>query len=162
MSEDNGFFDPPRSVPSNELDLQMQITDPAWQRLSPDLQEKLLKLVGTEIQDNIQKEIYEKLSGILGIYTRDIRLGNLSAYNGEFEFVSYYLELAVDLLSAGFPEACICSLNKALAILELSSSKSGFLRKLINTFRQERITNVLEPEKKNLMGGGNKKNGGYN
>ena len=161
MSEDNGFFDPPRSVPSNELDLQMQITDPAWQRLSPDLQEKLLNLVGYQMEDDVKKAVYEKLSGILGIYTRDLRLGNISNLNGEFDYVSYYIELSVDLLACGMSKSCIASLNKALARLELSSSRRGFLRKLINTFRQEKITNTLEPEKKNLMGG-SKKNGGYN
>lgn len=145
-----------RQVPTSDLDLQMQITDPAWQNLSPQLRNKLVKLVGTELKDNIQQDIYDELSGILGLYTRDIRLGNLSSFNGEFQYVSYYLDLAVDLLSNGMTESCITAMNKALSILELSSSKGGFLRKLINTFRTEKISNVLEPERKNIMGGKNK------
>ena len=143
----------PRSVPANDLDLQMQVTDPAWQNLSPDLQEKLLKKIGEEIQDGESKTLYETLHGILGLYTRDIRLGNLSTWNGEYDFVSYFLESAVIYLEAKFPRACICALNLALAKLEPSSSKSGFLRKLINTIRSESYKSSLEPEKKSPLGG---------
>lgn len=146
-------------MPANDLDMQMLITDPAWQNLSPQLREQLIKLISTTVdeQGNIKEE-YSELHGILGVYTRDIRLGNLSSFNGEFEFVSYYLELAVDLLEDGQPSACVVALNKGLSILELSSSKGGFLRKLLNTLVTESYTNSLEPEKKNPLG--NAKSGG--
>jgi len=154
----------PRSIPANFLDLQMQITDPAWQNLSPELQAKLMRNIGEQIEKEIvdgqevevKKQVYEKLSGVLAVYTRDIRLGNLSSFNGEFEFVSYYLELAVDLLQDGKPDACVVALNKALARLELSSSRGGFLRKLFNTFRSENVSSSIEPEKRNIMGGNKK------
>ena len=153
----------PRNVPASELDLQMQITDPAWQRLTPQLRNKLIVKIGEQIvkvngKDTTQN-IVEELHGILGVYTRDIRLGNLSAWNGESDFVRYYLELAVDFLGVDMPSACVTALNRALSVLELSSSKSGFLRKLINTIRQENYSNV-EPEKRNFMGSSPAKQGG--
>ena len=156
ISNSEQYTEPPRQVPANDLDMQMQITNPAWQRLSPQLRSKLVKIVGEQnitLKDGTtqKQNIAEELHGLLGIYTRDVRLGNLSAWNGEFDFVRYYLEFSVDLLSVNMPDACICALNRALSVLELSNSKSGFLRKLINTIRQENYSNV-EPEKRNLMG----------
>jgi len=146
----------PRNVPANDLDLQMQVTDPAWQRLSPHLQEKLIKLVEEKIEGNKKISTYEQLHGILAIYTRDLRLANLSVWNGEYDYCSYYVELAVDLLEADMPQACIIALNKALARSELSSSKGGFLRKMFNTFRTESYQKALEPTKKSPFGGGKK------
>lgn len=147
----------PRNVPANDLDLQMQVTDPAWQRLSPHLQEKLIRLVEEKVVGNKKISTYEQLHGILAIYTRDLRLANLSVWNGEYDYCSYYVELSVDLLEAEMPESCIIALNKALARSELSSSKGGFLRKMFNTFRTETYQKSLEPQKKGPFGGGSKK-----
>jgi len=147
----------PRSVPANELDLQMQMTEPGWQELSTDLRSKLMKIISKEEVDGKTVITYEELSGILALYTKDIRLGNLSTWNGEYEYVSYYLELAVDLLQSEFPMSCIVAMNKALAHLELSGSKSGFLRKLFNTIFSENVSKTMEPEKRRLMGGGKKR-----
>jgi len=145
-----------RTVPANDLDLQFQVTEPTWQQLSPNLQNKLSVSKGfIEVKDKdgkpIQAEVKEYLSGILAIYTRDMRLGNLSGQ--EFEYVSYFVDLAVDLLEEGYPNACVVSLNKALSKLEISSSKSGFLRKLFRTTRNENAISSLEPPKKNPFGG---------
>ena len=145
-----------RTVPANDLDLQFQVTEPTWQQLSEGLQKKLSRSKGltTIKNDNgqdVQVEIREYLSGILAVYTRDMRLGNLSTQ--EFEYVSYYVDLAVDLLEEGFPSACVVALNKALSRLEISSSKGGFLRKLFRTSRNENVLTSMEPPKKNPFGG---------
>jgi len=141
-----------RYVPANDLDLQMSITNPAWQELSPELRGKLVKQVGEKIIKGEKEKVYEELAGVLGIYTRDIRLGNISPITGEFDFIVYYLELAVDLLSVGMVESSITSLNKALSRLEPSSSRGGFVRKLLNTVRNENVNKTLEPEKRRIMG----------
>lgn len=138
-----------RNVPATNLDLQMLTTEPGWQNLNPDLQAKLIKI----IEETAEQTIIDKLHGILAVYTKDIRLGNLSTASGEYEFVAYYLELAVDLLDSGFSEPCILALNKALSHLELSSSKSGFLRKNFNTYREEKLSNQIDPPKKSPLGG---------
>lgn len=141
-----------RNVPANDLDLQMQITNPAWQQLHPQLREKLVRLVKETVVKGEVKKIYEEISGVLTVYSRDIRLGNISTVSGEFDYVVYYLELAVDLLSCGMVESSITALNKALARLETSSSRGGFLRKLLNTVRTENVNKTLEPDKRRIMG----------
>jgi hypothetical protein len=161
MTENNNYTQRPRQVPANELDLQMQITTPGWQNLSPQLQEKLIKFLREEIIEGEPKKVYDQLSGILAIYTQDVRLGNLSTFNGEYDYVSYYLELAVDLLEAEQPQATVVALNRALAKLELSSSKGGFLRKLFNTIRSENLSKSLEPDKKRPFGNNRKSERNY-
>lgn len=161
LDQTNSFQQMPRNVPANDLDMQMQVTDPAWQNLSPELQAKLMKYVGEKTvrklinnkEQEVKEQVFQKLSGILAVYTRDARLGNLSQMNGEYEYVSYYFELAVDLLENEMPNACVVALNKALSKLEVSSSKAGFLRKMLNTFRHESLNNSLEAEKKSPLGG---------
>jgi len=156
MNEYNNNQNNTRTVPANDLDLQFQVTEPTWQQVSKGLDNKLSRSKGfTTVKndkgEDVKVEVREYLSGILAVYTRDMRLGNLSAQ--EFEYVAYYVDLAVDLLEEGYASACVIALNKALSRLEISSSKGGFLRKLFRTARNENVLTSLEPPKKNPFGG---------
>ncbi|MBW2994262.1 hypothetical protein KY315_02475 [Candidatus Woesearchaeota archaeon] len=146
----------PKEVPANELDFNYQLIEPTWQNLSPHLRKKLVKRKGDKIiisidekgnQHRTKMEIYEELAGILALYTKDIRLGNLSTMNGEYDYVVYYLELAPRLLMKGYVRSCITSLNKALSHLETSNSKSAKLRELMQTIIHK-TSGSEEPEKK--------------
>ena len=102
-----------RATPVNELDLQMQLVEPGWQNLSPQLRTLLIRKVNETVQETkegiVRKEFYEELSGILAVYTRDIRLGNLSQWSGEYERSE---EHTSELQSHSFISYAVCGLKK--------------------------------------------------
>ena len=158
----------PRSVPQNELDLNLMTTDSVWGKteVPKELRARLNKLyvaIGKDEEGNeTQKVTTESLWGLLGFYTRDMRLANLSTFNGEIEYCQYFTDLAGDFLQTNLVEPFIICLQRVATILELSQSKGGFLRRKMNTFTQENIKKGYddEPPKKSLFGakkqGGNK------
>jgi hypothetical protein len=143
-----------RTTPQTELDLQMMLTDPKWGiDASPELKQKLTKILGyVQTQENKLEAIEEELWGLLSMYTRDIRLGNLSQFYGEVEYVQYYLDLAGDCLREGYTGAFMKSLSMAITVLEVSQSRGGFLRKRQNTVTQEQYKEEKEPQKQSLWG----------
>lgn len=149
-----------RMTPQSELDLHMLITDSAWGRegLSPSLRARLSRLVLAQNEHGKKEAFIENLWEMLGFYTRDMRLANLSVWDGELNYVSYYLDLASDFLEAEMIKPFIICLSRSATRLELSQSKGGFLRRRMNTFSQESLSGETEPPKKSLFGGrGNKK-----
>lgn len=150
-----------RLVPQTDLDFSMLTTDSVWGKpeVSMELQEKLKKYYLQKTSDGSTLTVEEGMWGLLGFYTRDMRLANLSdkPWNDELNFVDYHLNLANDLLQAGMTEAFLISLSRVATKLELSQSKGGFLRKRMNTFSQETTHRELEPPKKSLFGASKKK-----
>jgi hypothetical protein len=150
----NDYEDNLRTVPTSQLDVTMMVTDNVWGRPN----------VSNELKDILNKYYLEKndrgediitkqsLWGLLSYYTRDIRLGNLSEWNGELQACRYYLVLAGDLLYAGLIEPFLVALSQAIAIIETSQSKSGFLRRQMNTLRSENIHQQMEAPKKGFFG----------
>jgi hypothetical protein len=117
-----------RNTPMSELDLQMMMTDPAWGsgNISEDLKEKLNNI----LSENEQEITYENLWDLLGYYQRDMRLGNLDRWNGEFQYCHWYLDFAGDCLHSNYIRSFITALSRVATVLELSQSKGGFLRRL--------------------------------
>lgn len=152
-----------RNLPQSDLDLNLMLTDTVWGRkdISPELKDKLARYF-IEGQDEQGQPVVTKKSlwGLLGFYTRDMRLGNLSNLNNELETCRYYIDLAGDLLNSDMIEPFLIALSRSATILETSQSKGGFLRKMMNTLRQEHTTQQLEPPKKGFFGG-NKKQDQY-
>lgn len=146
-----------RILPYSNLDLAMLTTDSVWGKseVNIDLREKLSKYFVKVDENGKQIITQESLWGLLGFYTRDMRLANLTAnaWNNELEYVEYHLNLANDLLQEGYIESFLVALSRVATKLELSQSKGGFLRRNINTFRQESSHQELEPPKKKLFGG---------
>jgi hypothetical protein len=168
MSDDDNKVK--RPMIRSELDLQLMTTDSMWGRadINPDLKKKIVRAYGylkPKLDDNDQPifdaagkpvselEISEEgLWSLLGFYTRDMRLGNLSKFDGEFNYCAYYLDLANDYLQAEMVEPFLICLSRVATILELSQSRGGFLRKRMNTLSQEHINIDSEPKKANLFG----------
>lgn len=150
-----------RSVPQSDLDFNLMTTDPVWgsQGIDETLREKLKK--ATVRYDEQGQPIYDKeeLWGLLNFYTRDMRLANLSKFDGEVIYVKYYLDLAGDFLQSDMIQPFIICLSRAATVLELSQSKNGFLRRRMNTFTQEQFKSEMEPPKKKLFGGYQKEPG---
>ena len=151
-----------RTTPQSDIDLQMMLTDPKWgQDVPRELREKLKIIVGEYMSQDengqpIRVRVEEGLWGLLSYYTRDIRLGNLSNFNGELEYCRYFLDLAGDCLRSGYLQSFLKSLTMAVTIIETSQSKGGFLRKRQNTLTQEKMQGELEPKKSGLLGGSKK------
>ncbi len=150
-----------RILPLNELDFNLMTTDSVWGKaeVPEELKARLEKYFKKLHPDGETEVTSESLWGLLGFYTRDMRLANLNPLMGEVAYCQYFLDLANDLLQAGMIEPFLISLSRVATMLELSQSKSGFLRRKMNTFTQERI-DKNEPPKKSLFGG--KQKGGDN
>lgn len=148
-----------RTLPQSELDLALMTTNAVWGMpdISMELKTRLSKLYQTQTETGEKGITVQSLWGLLGYYTRDMRLANLSVWNGELAYTQYYLDLAGDMLQAEMIEPFVICLSRVATILELSQSKGGFLRRRMNTFTQEGITQELEPPKKTLFGVGKKK-----
>jgi len=143
-----------RVLPQSELDLAMLTTESVWGR--PEISQELITRLNREYttRDEDGKEGTQVISswGLLSFYTRDIRLSNLSELNGELEYVKYFLDLSGDMLQADMHPSFLVALSRVASVTETSQGKKGFLRKLMATFRQEHITQELEPPKKSLFG----------
>lgn len=167
MSEDKKGLRHPREVPNSFLDLQLMTTNTLWgtDYVSPELRKHLTKSFymfdeeGKPLKDEKGEYILNKkhIWSLFGIYTRDLRLSNLSYKAGEIQYCQHYLDLAGDILNFGFQEAFGASMRRVATITELAQSKGGFTRRQMGTIRQESSQEFLEPEKKNFFGGGGKK-----
>ena len=152
-----------RVLPQSELDLALMTTDSVWGKdeVHSNFLKKLRKYFEIKRGEGAAELDYESLwNTTMSYFTRDIRLGNLSAnpMNSEVNEVRHYLRLAGDCLSEGYIKAFLACLRRVAEITEVSQSKGGFLRKLLQTFRQETYHQEIEPPKKSLFG--TKKKGG--
>jgi hypothetical protein len=148
-----------RLLPQSELDLAMLTTDSVWGKteINPQLQERLKEFFIGQNEEGKQEVITENNWASLGFFTRDMRLANLNDL--EVLFCNHYIDLANDFLQVNMNKPFIVCMARNARVLELSQSKKGFLRKNLNTIRQEHINQDLEPPKKNLFGMGSKKEG---
>lgn len=156
-----------RSVPSSELDYTLMTTDSLWGKgdVPNDFKQKLNRYFIKK--DEKGKPLFDKegnligdessLWSLLGFYTRDMRLGNLSYWNGEVQYCQYFLDLANDLLQADMIQPFLISLSRVATMLEISQSKGGFLRRRQSTLTTESMSGEMEPPKKTLFGGAKKK-----
>jgi len=159
-----------QNLPVNELDLQMQMTNSEWGE-KPKSTElgaithdfSVVYPKGTTIMKS-DKTVYVLDSeitiisnhgswGLLAYLTRDIRLGNLTSI--EVDACKHLLDLAGDCLQEGYNRSFIAAIKRVAHILEVSQSRKGFFRKLINTLRREDIRSDLNPPKSKLFGGKN-------
>lgn len=145
----------PRSVPISELDYQYRTTEPNWGKndVPYELRLKLAQMVKVTDENGISTEEAESLWGLLGYYTRDLRLANLSEWNNEMDYCIFYLDFAGDCLREDYKESFLTALPRLITIMELSQSKGGFFRKLLNTFRSEQSIETIEPKKSALSWG---------
>jgi len=153
-----------RTLPTSELDLNMMLTNALWGKteVPTELKERLNKDFSTVDADGNVIITTASLWGLLGFYTRDMRLANLSEWNNELQTCRYMIDLANDYLSENMVEPFIISLSRAVSIMETSQSKNGFLRKQMNTITQNHKTQNMDPPKKQFFGGSkDKQNGGY-
>lgn len=148
-----------RVLPQSELDLALMTTDSVWGKaeVSPELREKLNQIYKAQHEDGTEEDYIQSLWGLLGYYTRDMRLANLSVMYGELNYCQYHLDLAGDFLQENMIKPFLICLSRVATLLELSQSKGGFLRRKMHTFTHEQLTGEMEPPKKNLFGVGKKK-----
>lgn len=160
-----------RPLPQSDLDLNLMLTDSVWGKaeVSPELRE-ILSQYFVERDDQGQPlkgpngELMVKKSslwGMLGFFTRDMRLANLSHWDNELQTCRYMIDLANDFLQMNMVQPFLISLSRAACILETSQSKGGFFRRISNTLRQESVQQTLDPPKKGFFGGKKEKQGGY-
>lgn len=153
-----------RQLPQNDLDLNLMLTDSVWGKseVPQELKDKLSQFFLEKDKDGNNVVTKGSLWGLLGFYTRDMRLANLSNWDGELARCRYMIDLANDLLTLDQIEPFLIALSRAATILETSQSKGGFLRKMNNTLRQEHKYQNMEPPKKGFFGGkkDNNNNGG--
>jgi hypothetical protein len=167
-----------RQLPMNELDYNLQLTDPKWgQEMTREFMnrmgektkvQRIRELIETLMNDETLKEetanlLYENILYILqddkdsmwsmlAYYSRDLRLANLSVWDGELEFCEKHLNFAGDCLQFNLRRSFLIVIKSAISKMEISQSKNGFLRKRMGTLTTENISNEMEPKKKSFFG----------
>lgn len=167
MSEENEKL---RDVPNSELDLQLMLTNTKWG--DSGIPKELLQILGKSQVVTLDGRNYVDVSslwGLMGYYTRDLRLGNISYYGGEVDYCQQYIDFAGDCLrgistfkrggerrTVPLVNSFMCCLSRAVTLLEVSQSRGGFLRKRQGTLTSENVQSTLEPQKKGLFNKGEK------
>jgi len=143
-----------RTLPANDLDLNLMLTDTQWgsSGMNQVIKDKTKKHYVVTTSEGKKEVSSEDLWGLLGFYTRDLRLGNLSNMGGEVGFCEYHLDLTNDFLTEGFSEPFLICLSRVASKLEISQSKNGFLRRRNSSFTTENVNSSLDPPKRNMMG----------
>jgi hypothetical protein len=147
-----------RMVPQSDIELQLLFTDPKWgQDVPQELKDKLTHIISSKLAKDENGNLVvideaESLWELLSFYTRDVRLGNLTVWNGELECCRYSLESAGIYLRAGHKKAFMAAISHAISILEVSQSKGGFLRIRAGTITKEDFKGEIEPKKRGLIG----------
>lgn len=141
--------------PENALDFNMAILDSVWGKddgVPQGLRDKLSKKL--YLKDEATNRIYvekEDLWALLGFYTRDMRLANIS--DPQLEYCAYYIDLANDLLQVNMAEPFLIGLSRSATVLELSQSRGGFLRRRQGTLTTENVKSDMEPGKRSIFTG---------
>jgi len=147
--------------PNTDLDFQAQLTDPFTSSpyVDPSFSDKFR--VYAVMRDQDGNVIYDEnnnpkifletdLWGILQIFNRDWRLGNIDKKE-EAVFIRHHINLSTDILNLlgdEFKQASLICLSYALCVNETSQAKGGFLRRMLNTFIHKTNTNDEDSTKK--------------
>jgi len=158
--------------PSTDLDFQQQLTDPfiSSEYIDPSFTDKFkeYEIVRDEngepiiLEDGrVQVQITKDLWGVLQMFTRDWRLGNVN--KEEAMAIQHHLHLTSDILIClgdDFKEPALMCFQRALCLNEVSQSKGGFVRKILNTFihKSTAIDSDNKQQKRSFFGLGSKKN----
>lgn len=141
-----------QNIPYSDLQFNFMTTDPAWGKEAPtDLWNRLQTKVKKYDTDGTITEDLEPLWGLLGFYTRDIRLGNLGVL--ETLYCQMWFDIAGDLLTEGYTQAFFVALRRPITVLELSQSKNGFVRKLFNKRTVHQKVEQINPSNRGIFGG---------
>ena len=144
-----------RSVPQNELDFQMRTVETVWgsKSESPALSKVTNHPVAYRGEDGKTYVDVQSYFASLDIFNQDFRLGNLSVWNNEVNVCVYHSELAHDFMHELFPEPSAVCLSRVASRTEISHSKNGFFRQIMNTFiKKEHLSQEEMPKKKNFFG----------
>lgn len=156
-----------RSIPTNELDFNMQLTKPSWGKdeISKKAQEQMTKVfylynpeTGEIERDDDGNPIVhneEDYWAKLGMFTQDWRLSYLD--QKDYKVCCWYSEQAQAYTQIKAKKSIHTCLGQIATRLELSQSKNGNLRDSLNTLIQKNLTTNEEPAKKSLFGFGGKK-----
>jgi len=162
----------PMPRPNTDLDFQAQLTDPFTSSpfVDPAFMNKFREYAYTGDQegnvildkDGNPKIVLQKdLWGILQIFNRDWRLGNIDKQE-EAVYIRHHINLATDILNLlgdDFKQSSLICLSYALCVNETSQAKGGFLRRMLNTFIHKTNNTDDTPKKKTFLSSfGGKKN----
>jgi hypothetical protein len=156
--------DQQRVIPANDLDFNLMTTEPQWGReVLPDgirdRARRVTVFVDRQTNETVREEVLDQWS-VGALSTRDVRFGNLAVFNGEMEFCRHHQDFAMDSFRAFLEDddsghasgAPFVAINRTENQIELSHSKGGWFRKLMNTFTTETTHEDRTPPKKDWMG----------
>jgi hypothetical protein len=153
-----------RPVIDSPIDFNMAVLNPVWgknEEATQELKQQLTKQVKVAYLNEETGEI-EKTGlqdrgfyGLLSYYNRDMRLANIN--DTQLLYCSHFIDLAGDLLHENMIDPFLIALGRSATVLELSQSRGGFLRKRQTTLTTEEYKSELEPKKKSIITGKDKK-----
>ena len=143
-------FNGPSMNPENNLEATMLVTNPVWGSSDEVNNEFISRITETKkgimYDENGQPHLVAEKNDIwqqLQMFTRDLRLGNLST--SEVKYCDFYLKLGGDFLNDNYFNAFIVCMNRVASKIELSQSHKGFFRNIMKTLTREhheKIENV--------------------
>jgi hypothetical protein len=164
---DNNQIVNQKPIMNSTLDFNMEIINPDWKSSRPKLTTEELNIIRIDDEGklscvgDIRPGSYVNIDDLMSeidFFSRDIRLSN---YNDEdIEKARWYASFGGDMANAGYTRAFKKCFQEVAVISETSQGRRGFLRKMLNTIRQESESKVLEPQKKSVWTGKEKNNGG--
>ena len=126
--------------PSTDTDLFIYTVDPAWstESINTDFEQPLLDAAGNPVLDEHRNPVLVfSFWHSLRFIKRDLRLGNIDPKIDAIEWMEMRVQLAQNLLmfrGGAFKRLAPMALAPVIAILELSQSRKGFVRKNFRTF----------------------------
>jgi hypothetical protein len=158
---------PKRSIPQSDLDFSMQLTNPAWgkEELGAGARETFIKtflkldpktrklLLDAEGHPEVDHE--DDYWARIGFLTKDWRLSNLS--KEDYELLRWWGDMASAAAQQGYTRSVAYCISQIAPTLELSQSKKGFLREMLNTIINRNTNITDEASKKSLLGMGKAK-----
>lgn len=145
-------------IPTTSVEFETLTTEPSW----GDANEVDLDIKGEKTKQGLFVK-YDELNywKLLGIFTRDFRLGNISHRVDDIEYLEDMTGLAHTLLNLRggfFTQQAWIALQRTTSTLEISQSRSGFMRKNARSVHQtgESITEERKKSGFNPFGKNNR------
>jgi len=155
MSEkDNDGF---KYIPQSSMELELALTEPVWGKEVPAGLKSALTEQG-EVFKGEDGKIYVRkkaLWDLLGMYTRDLRLGNLT--RKDIHYCKQFLDFAQECLMHNYTKTFFSCMAEVISLIELSQSHKGFLRIKGRTIRKESYEESSADEKSSWFGGRKKR-----
>jgi hypothetical protein len=148
-----------KTNPNNEIDFQNATTSPfiSSEFMTDRVRNKFRDRVIVESEGKKEIRTVRDYWANMELFTQDLRLSNIN--KDESFYVRYNYDLAQDILTTlptNFSKSALILIERSTVVLETAQSKSGFLRRMFNSFFQHTSSKEEPQTKRSFFGLGKK------